>query len=162
MFSPLAHRPLFAFALNTCVLSCFNHVWLFATLWTVAHRAPLSMGFSRQEYWSGLSWPPPEDLPNPGVEPTSPVFPASAGSSLPLAPPGNSLVFVLESPFPWYGHSHSYRMPYHPSESVKQVTCPVEIPKAVSVLEPQLHKPCYFMHLTQSLYASRLWSLKQR
>ena len=40
------------------------------------------------------------------------------GSSLPLAPPGNSLVFVLESPFPWYGHSHSYRMPYHPSESV--------------------------------------------
>ena len=43
----------------------------FATPWTVAHQAPLSMGFSRQEYWSGLSFPPPGDLPDPGIEPTS-------------------------------------------------------------------------------------------
>ena len=42
-----------------------------ATPWTVAHQAPLSMGFSRQEYWSGLSFPPPEDLPNPGIKPGS-------------------------------------------------------------------------------------------
>ena len=53
------------------VLSCFSHVWLFAILWTVAHKAPLSMGFSRQEYWSGLSCPPPGDLPNPGIKPVS-------------------------------------------------------------------------------------------
>ena len=60
-----------------CMLSCFSHVWLFATLWTVAHQAPLSMGLSRQEYWNGLPCPPPVDLPNPGVEPislTSPVL----------------------------------------------------------------------------------------
>ena len=43
----------------------------FATLWTVTHQAPLSMGFSRQEYWSGLSCPPPGDLPSPGIQPTS-------------------------------------------------------------------------------------------
>ena len=48
-------------------------VQLFPTLWTVSHQAPLSMGFSRQEYWNGLSFPSPEDLPNPGIEPASPV-----------------------------------------------------------------------------------------
>ena len=51
------------------------------TLWTVAHEAPLSMGFSRQEYWSGLLCPPPGDLPNPGIKPTSPTSPALAGRS---------------------------------------------------------------------------------
>ena len=51
----------------------------FVTPWTVAHQAPLSMGFSRQEYWSGLPFPTPGDPPNPGIEPMSLVFPASAG-----------------------------------------------------------------------------------
>ena len=46
-------------------------VRLFVTLWTVAHQAPLSIGFSRQEYWSGLPFPSPEELPNPGTEPWS-------------------------------------------------------------------------------------------
>ena len=50
------------------LLSC---VQLFATPWTVDCQAPLSMGFFRQEYWSGLPFPPPGDLPNPGIEPTS-------------------------------------------------------------------------------------------
>ena len=62
-----------------CLPSCFSRVWLFATLWTVAHQAPLSMGFSRQEYWSGLPCPPPGHLPNPGIEPTSLLSPALAG-----------------------------------------------------------------------------------
>ena len=60
------------------VPSCFSRVRFFATLWTVAHQAPLSMGFPRQEYWSALPCPPPGDLPDPGIEPTS-LFPASAG-----------------------------------------------------------------------------------
>ena len=59
-----------------CMLSHFSHVQLFATLWTVAHQSPLSMGFSRQEYWSGLPCPPPGDLPNPGIELVSPMSPA--------------------------------------------------------------------------------------
>ena len=53
--------------------SRFSRVRLFMTLWTVAHQAPLTMGFSRQEYWSGLPYPPPGDLPNPGMEPASHV-----------------------------------------------------------------------------------------
>ena len=57
-----------------CVLSHFSHARLFVTLCTIAHQAPLSMGFSRQEYWSGLPCPPPGDLPNPGIEPRSSVL----------------------------------------------------------------------------------------
>ena len=52
-------------------LSC---VQLFATPWTIAYHAPRSMGFSRQEYWSGLPFPSPEDLPDPGIEPGSPAL----------------------------------------------------------------------------------------
>ena len=59
-----------------CVLS---HVRLFVTLWTVARQAPLSVGFPRQGCWSGLSCPPPGDLPDPGVEPASLASPALAG-----------------------------------------------------------------------------------
>ena len=57
----------------------FSHVRLFATLWTVGSQVPLSMGFSRQEYWSGLSYPPPGDLPEQGIEPVSLTSPALAG-----------------------------------------------------------------------------------
>ena len=64
--------------INTYVLSHFSCVQLFAIPWTVASQGPLSMGFSRQEYWSGLSCPPPGDLPNPGTEPESLVSPALA------------------------------------------------------------------------------------
>ena len=59
-----------------CMLSCFSRVRLFVTLWNVACQAPLSMGFSRQKYWSGLPCPPPEDLSDPGIEPTSLRSPA--------------------------------------------------------------------------------------
>ena len=63
-----------------------------ATLWTVAHQAPLSMGFSRQKYWSGLPCPPPGDLPNTGIKPTSPVSPALQVDSLPTEPLGKPLL----------------------------------------------------------------------
>ena len=55
-----------------------SRVQLFVTPWTVAHQAPLSMGFSRQEYWSGLPFPSPGDLPNPAIEPRSPSSQADA------------------------------------------------------------------------------------
>ena len=61
------------------VLSCFSCVQLSVTPWTVACKAPLSMGFSRQEYWSGLPCLPPGDLPDPGIEPESLRSPALAG-----------------------------------------------------------------------------------
>ena len=64
---------------------------------SVAHQAPLSMGFSRREHWSGLPCPPPGDLPDPGIEPTSLLSPALAVVSLPLAPPWiQSLVLKQE------------------------------------------------------------------
>ena len=64
-----------------------SHVRLFATPWTVAYQAPQSMEFSRQEYWSGLPFPFPGDLPNPGIELTSPALQADALlSELPGSP----------------------------------------------------------------------------
>ena len=55
------------------------------TPWTVARQAPLTMGFSRQEFWGGLPFPPPGDLPDPGIEPASPMFPALQAGSSPLS-----------------------------------------------------------------------------
>ena len=66
---------------------------LFATPWTVAHQASTSMEFSRQEYWSGLPFPSPGDLPDPGIEPGSPALQADA---LPAEPPGK----------PWHVPTH--------------------------------------------------------
>ena len=74
----------------TCawVLSC---VQLFVTPWTVAYQAPLSMEFSRQECWNGLPWPPPRDLLDPGIEPTSLAHPALAGTFLTRVSPGRPI-----------------------------------------------------------------------
>ena len=62
-----------------CVLSCFSCVQLFVTQWTIAHQAPLSLGFSRQEYWSGLPCPPPGDIPDPELKLAPFTSPAQAG-----------------------------------------------------------------------------------
>ena len=67
-------------------MKLLSSVRFFVTTWTVAHQAPPSMEFSRQEYWSGLPFPSPEDLPDPGIEPGSPALQADA---LPSEPPGN-------------------------------------------------------------------------
>ena len=66
-----------------------SHVRLFAIRWTVAYQAPPSMGFPRQEYWSGLPFPFPGDLSNPGMEPESPALQADALSS---EPPGKPIM----------------------------------------------------------------------
>ena len=70
-----------------CVFIHFSCVRLFATPWTVTHQAPPSMGFSKQEYWSGLPFPSPGDLPHPGIEPRSPSFQADALTSEPPGKP---------------------------------------------------------------------------
>jgi len=67
------------------MLRHFSRVRLFETLWTVACQAPLSMGFSRQEYWSGMLCSPPGDLPNLGIEPLAPASPALQADYLPLS-----------------------------------------------------------------------------
>ena len=65
--------------LQACMLRCFSCVLLFVALWTVARQAPLSLGFSRQEYWSRQPCPPPGDLPDSGIKPASLLSPALAG-----------------------------------------------------------------------------------
>ena len=75
-----------------CVLSC---VRLLATPWTVAHQVPLSLAFPRQEYWSGLLFPPPGDLPDSGIKPESPASPVLTGIFFTTEPPGNPHSDVL-------------------------------------------------------------------
>ena len=67
----------------------------FATAWAVSHQASLSMGFSRQEYWSGLPCPPKGDLPDPGIEPVTPLSPELQADFLPTEPPRKSHVYTV-------------------------------------------------------------------
>ena len=81
--------------MHTCVLGHFSRVQLSATPWTVAGQAPLSMGFS-QEYWSGLPFPPPGDLPNPGIDPASPALQADSSLTEPSGKPGLDSITCLK------------------------------------------------------------------
>ena len=76
---------------RACVrmLSGFSCVWLFSTPWTLAHQAPLSMGFSRRQYWSGLPCPSPRDLPDSGAEPMSPALQVDSSSANPCGKPAH-------------------------------------------------------------------------
>ena len=78
-------------------MKLLSRVRLFVTPWTVGHQAPPSMGFSRQEYWSGLPFPSPGDLPGPGIEPGSPALWADA---LPSEPPGIGKLILACTQFP--------------------------------------------------------------
>ena len=89
-----------------CVLSRFSRVWLFATTWTAARQAPLSMAFSRQEYWSGLPCPPPGDLPQPGIEPEPLMSPALADE-------------FFTTSITWEALMQSERCPRHPRKNRK-------------------------------------------
>ena len=73
-----------------------SFIWLFVTSWTVAYQAPLSMGFSRQEYWRGLPCPPPGDLPDPRIKPVSLAFPALAGRFFTTEPPAKQTSLNLQ------------------------------------------------------------------
>ena len=81
--------PVACSLVGACVGACSVMSDSFVILWTIACRAPLSMGFSRQEYWSGMPFLPPGDLPDPEIEPTSPV---SVGGFFTPESPGNSEV----------------------------------------------------------------------
>ena len=84
------------FTFNVCVCECsLSRIWLFATPWTIAWPALLSMGFSRQEYWSGLPFPSPGKLPDAGIEPVSPAL---ASRFFTIALPGIQTHIVIQNP----------------------------------------------------------------
>ena len=78
-----------------------SHVILFVTLWTVSRQAPLSLEFSRQEYWSGLPFPSPGDLPDPGTEPGSPALQADSLQSLDQEDPLEKEMATCSSILAW-------------------------------------------------------------
>ena len=73
-----------------------SRVQLFVTPWTAGHQTPASMGFPRQEYWSALPFPSPEDLPDPGIEPGSPALQADALTSEPREKPKGEMGFLKQ------------------------------------------------------------------
>ena len=87
-----------------CVCQSLSHVALFVNPWTVAHQVPLSMAFARQEYWSGLPFPSPGDLPDPGIERGSPELQAD---SLPSEPPIQISIQICQLVY-IYTHTHTH------------------------------------------------------
>ena len=99
LLSKIIHHTMISSLLYTDHEKLLSCVQLFATPWTVTYQAPLSMGFYRQEYWSGLPFPSPGDLPNPGIKPGSPALQADALPSEPgkLIPKEDYLDGITES-----------------------------------------------------------------
>ena len=90
--------------LCTCVYVCehacarsLDHIQFFATPWTVAHQAPLPMEFSRQDHWSGLSFPPPGDFLDPGIKTASPLSPALASGFFTTESPGKPFLHLMST-----------------------------------------------------------------
>ena len=79
---------------GTTYAGVLSHVQLFATIWTVIHQAPLSMEFSRQDYWCRLPFPPPEELPDPRIKPVSLTSSVLAGRFFATEPPGKPMLMV--------------------------------------------------------------------
>ena len=108
------------------MLSRFSHVQLFATPRTVAHQAPLPTGFSRLEYWSGLPFPPPGDLPDPGIKPLSLASPALAGGFF-----ATSATWETQdqdgSPYLWQVGSLPLVLPGKPKTRMEALICPNSI-----------------------------------
>ena len=108
---------------SVCVCVCLlSHVWLFVTPWPLARQTPVSMGSSRQEHWDKWPFPPPGNLPNPGIKPMSPGFPALAGGFFTNAPPtwfsdlglGGTLGLLLGGGRPLQANTHHYRRCWAP------------------------------------------------
>ena len=120
--------------MHVCVLNYFGHVQFLVTLWTVAHQVPLSMGFSRQGYWSRLPCPPPEGLPNPGIKPMFLLSPALACGLFTLLYLRSSLILISSVQFSHsvvsdslWPHESQHARPLCPSPTpgVHSKSCPL-------------------------------------
>ena len=113
MIGSMLFSSLYPIYLTIKNVSLLSHVRLFVTPWTVAYEAPPSMGFSRQEYWSGSPFPSPEDLPDPGIKPGSPALQADALPSKPYLLNHVSILFTqlscpLALTYTYLNHSWRY------------------------------------------------------
>ena len=125
-----------------CALLSLSHVWLFATPWTAAHQAPLSMGFwsGIQEYWSGLPSPLPRALPDLGIEPVFPASPVLQADSLPTKPPGKPRAVPKTWSLPMWNLQLN-RQCFHSSSTCYMATPPGR----GSLVVPTLVKGCWLL-----------------
>ena len=144
-----------------------SRVRLFETPWTVACQAPLSMKFSRQEYWNGLPFPPPGDLPDWGIEPVSPAASTLTGRFFTTAPPGKPIIYVQFSPVtqscPTLCHPMNHSMPGLPvhhqlleftQTHVHRVGDAIQPSHPLSSPSPPAPNPCQHQSLFQWVNSS--------
>ena len=129
-----------------CVCSVTGHVQLFSTLWTRASQVPLSMGFSRLEYWSVLPCHPPGNIPDPGIKPKSPACPALQANSLSLVPPGKHIEKNKQRLLPYHIH-RNYSVNYQ--FSLVAHSCPT-LCDPVNRSTPGLRVHHQFSEITQT------------
>ena len=138
-------------SMHVCLLSRCSCVGPFATLWTVACQAPLSIGFSRQEYWSGLPFPSPGDLPKPGVKPVSLTLPASSTGFFTTSStwefPYKYIYSLILTVMLWtgnhYSHSRDEETKKRSSYRIPQGHTDIISPRARLALSSGLWTPCY-------------------
>ena len=133
-----------------CVLSHFSCVLLFATPWAVTRQAPLFMGFSRQEYWSGQLSPSPGDLPNPGIQLKSPMSPALAGGFLTTSATEKPFQ-VLPCPSP---HTHTHTQKHYSNsrrhlQSISMMMKSFKSPYSPIKTFRKKHVSCWFSFKTK-------------
>ena len=117
-------------------MKSLSPVRLFATPWTAAYQAPPSTGFSRQEYWSELSFPPPGDLPDPGIKPMSPASPPQM-----IGKPGTSTTALACACYPWSSSSQPFSLGNTPQYFEKYITDPF-----LPSLQRSNLFPCYYAY----------------
>ena len=128
-------------------LKSLSHVRLFVTPWIIACQAPLSMGFSRQGYWSGLTFPSPGDLPNPGIEPMSPALEVK---SLPLSHQGSPIIYWVTVVVGWHHRLHGHEFEQAPGVGDRQGSLACYSPWGCKVLDNT--EPVNWTELNWSLY----------
>ena len=122
-----------------CCAESLSHVWFFVTLWTVACQAPLSMGFSRQEYWSGLPCLPPGDLPNPGITPRSPALQLDSLPTEPQGSPKKQAFKILKHVVSWDPH-------FSLNVEIQGVLRPCPSQQDIQLTRFLSHQPCSAFH----------------
>ena len=142
-----------------CVLSCFTRVWHFATAWTVACPAPLSTGFSRQEYWSGLPCPPPGHLPNPGIELVPLTSPMLAGGFFTTSttweahPSADTWINTM-----WYSHTGECYLTMKRNDVLTHATTWWILKILCEVKEDRPPKDHFFIHSSQDMEKTQMSS----
>ena len=154
---PLSALIYFITPMKWSEMKSLSRVQLSATPWTVAHQAPPSMGFSRQEYCSGLPFPSPGDLPDPGIKPRSPASRADASTSEPPGKPNHPYILYMIS-YSWFLQVTKNEFKWF-SYAIQRTNSRIKLWVHVCVQSTHSHAPTHY--LIQFLSMKKCWVIKE-